>query len=154
MAQTGIVLLGTLRADGWPRISPIEPLILEGHLIIGGTRGTRKTVDLTRDPRCVLNTLVTDKDGTEGEVKLVGEAREIDDAEMLARLAEDTFQRYGFRPAPHTYHSFSMNISSAAYIVFHGDLTDTILRWREGESVAKEKRRWTPDGYKTVRPEK
>ena len=152
MSEIGIVMLGTLRADGWPRISPIEPQIFEGHLLIGGTQGTRKTVDLTRDPRCTVNTLVTDKDGTEGEVKLLGTAEELTDAGVLARLAEDVEKRHGFRPSPNTYHQFSMDITSAAHIVFHRDLTGTIRTWREGQPVVEQTRRWTPDGYKIIRP--
>ena len=30
-----VALLGTLRRDGSPRISPIEPYIVEGQLLIG-----------------------------------------------------------------------------------------------------------------------
>ena len=152
ISRTGLLMLGTLRADGWPRISPIEPIILQGLLIVGGTHGTRKTLDLMRDPRCSLNTIVTDKDGTEGEVKLFGRALEITNAETIDRMAEDTFKRYGFRPAPHTYHNFSFDITSAAQIVFRGDLTGTIRTWREGEPVSEQSRRWTPDGYKIIRP--
>lgn len=30
--RTGLILLGTLREDGWPRIYPVEPLITGGDL--------------------------------------------------------------------------------------------------------------------------
>ena len=149
MSQTGLVLLGTLRADGWPRISPIEPMIFEGQLIVGGTRGTRKTADLVRDPRCVVNTIVTDKEGTEGEIKLVGRAHELTDAVILALLAEDILKRYGFRPPETTYHHFWMDVTSATYIVFRGDLTNRVVSWREGQQVAETIRRWTLAGYVT-----
>jgi hypothetical protein len=29
------VLVGTLRANGWPRISPVEALIVDGGLYLG-----------------------------------------------------------------------------------------------------------------------
>jgi len=32
MAKDGLVLVGTLRANGWPRISPVEPLIVGDEL--------------------------------------------------------------------------------------------------------------------------
>ena len=149
MSQTKLVLLGTLRADGWPRISPIEPTIFEGHLIVGGTRGTRKTADLSRDSRCVVNTLVADKEGTEGEIKLVGRAAELTDAGILERLADDIQKRYGFRPPETTYHHFWMDVTSATYIVFRGDLTNRVVSWREGQQVAETIRRWTLAGYVT-----
>ena len=49
--STGLVLLGTLRKDGWPRISPVEPLIADGHLYLGMMWQSRKALDLLRDPR-------------------------------------------------------------------------------------------------------
>ena len=30
--QTGLALVGTLRRNGWPRISPVEPFIANGQL--------------------------------------------------------------------------------------------------------------------------
>ncbi len=30
--RSGLALVGTLRKNGWPRISPVEPLITDGHL--------------------------------------------------------------------------------------------------------------------------
>ena len=31
---TGLVLIATLRKDGWPRISPVEPLITDGRFTL------------------------------------------------------------------------------------------------------------------------
>ena len=50
--RTGLVLLGTLRKDGWPRISPVEPLIAHGQLYRGMMWQSRKALDLLREPRC------------------------------------------------------------------------------------------------------
>ena len=35
-AATDLIMLGTLRKDGWPRISPSEYTIFEGDLMLGG----------------------------------------------------------------------------------------------------------------------
>ena len=52
LAATGnLCLLGTLRSDGFPRISPIEPRIFEGMLVIAGMPNTTKFNDLARDPK-------------------------------------------------------------------------------------------------------
>jgi hypothetical protein len=32
---TGAALLGTLRADGFPRINPVEPYLAAGQLLLG-----------------------------------------------------------------------------------------------------------------------
>jgi Pyridoxamine 5'-phosphate oxidase len=58
---TGLCLVATLRSDGWPRISPVEPLILEGRLYLGMIANSTKSRDLARDPRCLVHSTVTDK---------------------------------------------------------------------------------------------
>jgi hypothetical protein len=72
-----VALLGTLRRDSSPRISPVEPCITEGQLLIGAMAWSRKTTDLRRDPRYVLHSAVTDPDRGEGELKLSGAAVEV-----------------------------------------------------------------------------
>src|SRR5262245_66489877 len=71
-----VALLGTLRRDGSPRISPIEPYIVEGQLLIGAMAWSAKVGDLRRDPRYVLHSVVTGPDSGEGELKLYGPAVE------------------------------------------------------------------------------
>ena len=73
----GLVLVGTLRRDGWPRISPVEPLIVEGVLYLGMTYRSHKALDLLSDPRITVQTIVSNKDGIEGEVKLYGRAEDV-----------------------------------------------------------------------------
>ena len=51
LAATGLGILGTARADGSPRVSPIEVSIQEGRLYAGSMPGSRKAEDLRRDPR-------------------------------------------------------------------------------------------------------
>ena len=71
-----VALLGTLRRDGSPRISPVEPCIAEGQLLIGAMAWSAKASDLRRDPRYVLHSVVTGPDTAEGELKLNGSAAE------------------------------------------------------------------------------
>ena len=74
-----VALLGTLRKDGSPRISPVEPFLTRGHLIFGAMSWSLKTRDLQRDPRCVLHSAISTPDSGEGELKLYGRATEVDD---------------------------------------------------------------------------
>ena len=67
MEEHGLILLGTLRRDGSPRITPVEPLVVDGELELGMMWQSKKALDLLRDPRCQVHTVVTDRNGTEGE---------------------------------------------------------------------------------------
>lgn len=69
--RTRVALLGTIREDGSPRISPIEPYLIGGDLVIGAMRSP-KLDDLGRDARCVVHSSVSDIDGSEGEFKIHG----------------------------------------------------------------------------------
>jgi Pyridoxamine 5'-phosphate oxidase len=71
-----VALLGTLRKDGSPRISPVEPYLSDGHLLFGVMSRSLKTRDLLRDPRCVLHSAITSPDAGEAEFKLYGRAME------------------------------------------------------------------------------
>ena len=64
MEATGLVLLGTLRKNGFPRISPVEPLLTMGRLYLGMMWQSRKALDLLRDPRCTVHSTVSDRHGS------------------------------------------------------------------------------------------
>ena len=70
----GIALLGTLRADGSPRVSPIGTFFIDGELVIGVMAGSAKAGDLRRDARYALQSSVTEPDAGEPELKLYGRA--------------------------------------------------------------------------------
>lgn len=72
--HAGVAMLGTLRRDGSPRISPIEPYLVHGQLLAGAMTWSAKAADLLRDPRHVLHSAVTSPDSGEGEFKLHGSA--------------------------------------------------------------------------------
>ena len=80
---TRVALLGTLRADGSPRISPIEPYFTPDELLPGAMARSLKARDLRRDPRCVLHSAISEPDAGEPEFKLYGRVR--DTAERDAR---------------------------------------------------------------------
>ena len=82
VSRTKVALLGTIREDGSPRISPVEPFLLGGQLVVG-VMPSPKLDDLRRDPRCVLHSSVSDIDGSEGEFKLHGRAVASQDPALL-----------------------------------------------------------------------
>ncbi len=75
--RTRVALIGTIRKDGAPRISPVEPLIVQGDLLLGMLWRSKKALDLLREPRCVLHSAIADINGSEGEFKLRGRAVEV-----------------------------------------------------------------------------
>jgi hypothetical protein len=76
--RTRVAILGTIRMDGSPRISPVEPYLIEHQLVIG-LMPSPKLDDLRRDQRCVLHSSVGDINGSEGEFKVHGRAMPTDD---------------------------------------------------------------------------
>jgi hypothetical protein len=66
----GFAYLGTVRRDGWPRISPVEAHVLDGRLLIGVMPRSLKARDLERDPRCTLQSAVAGPDSGDPELKL------------------------------------------------------------------------------------
>ena len=113
--RTGLVLLATLRKNGWPRISPVEFVITGGKLYLGMIWQSRKALDLLRDPRCSLHSAVSDRNGTEGEFKLYGHAVEIKDLPERRRYSEALYDKIGFKPEEPEYHLFSIDIESASF---------------------------------------
>ncbi len=71
-------LVGTLRADGSPRISPCEVILAEGELMLGMMWRSRKALDLMRDPRLAVHS-VPEKGASGGDFKIYGRANEIPD---------------------------------------------------------------------------
>ena len=74
---TGLAMLASLRADGSPRISPVEPLISGDRLWLGMMPGSTKVADVRRDPRLCLHTATADKDVADGDAKLFGLAVDV-----------------------------------------------------------------------------
>jgi hypothetical protein len=70
--RSGLALLGTVRADGSPRVSPIGVFFLDGELVIGVMTRSGKARDLRGDRRVALQSVVTAPDEGEPELKLYG----------------------------------------------------------------------------------
>jgi hypothetical protein len=97
-------VLATLRRDGSPRISGIEADFADGQLWLGMMPGSRKALDLRRDPRLALHSASVDPpsddpSGWAGDAKLSGRAVEVDDPAMLERMGagEEAGEAHLFR---------------------------------------------------------
>ena len=116
-----LVLLGTLRKNGFPRISPVEPLLTMGRLYLGMMWQSRKALDLLRDPRCTVHTTVSDRHGSEGEFKLYGLGLEVRDPEKRRLYGEALYEKIGIKPEEPEFHLFAVDIESAAYAVIRDE---------------------------------
>ena len=81
-------VLATLRTDGSPRLTGLEADFREGELWLGMMIGSRKALDLRRDPRFSLHANPgSDSETAGGDVRVSGRAVEVTDADELRRWA-------------------------------------------------------------------
>ena len=114
--RTGVVLLATLRKNGWPRISPVEMLFADGQLYLGMMWQSLKVLDLLRDPRCTLNNTVSNRDGSEGDFKVYGRAVEIRDLDQRRRYGDALYQQIGWKPEEPEFHLFSIDLDAVSFV--------------------------------------
>lgn len=120
-----LCLVGTLRTDGWPRISPVEPFLVDGDLMMGMMKGSRKAADLRRDPRLVVHSIVTRWEADEGDIKLYGTAQPVTEPERRDALFRTITEAHGWDGPPSfaqdpEYPVYRVAIESAAYVQFEG----------------------------------
>jgi len=109
--RSAMVLVGTLRKDGSPRISCVLPYVLDGELLLGMMWQSRKAVDLQRDSRLVLHNPISTNHGDEVEISLRGRAVEIDDDKTRQRYVKNLPEWEG-----RDFHLFSVDIESVGLI--------------------------------------
>src|SRR5947207_14587082 len=113
-----LCLVGTLRKTGYPRISPCEPDFVDGELMLGMMWRSPKALDLQRDPRCVVHSVVSDRMGTEGDFKLYGRAVDVRDAARRSRYRETIKARLDWEPSEPEFHIFAIDVESAGFVIF------------------------------------
>lgn len=145
IAQTGLCMLGTTRADGWPRVSPIEVSLIGDRLYVGSMPNAVKARDLQRDPRCCMVTPLADKDDLTGEAKAFCRAREVTAADEWERVRAAFLATAGFDIGePGGSHIFELELEAAAWQRVEGDDFRT-TSWRPGGAV-RERARTGPLG--------
>jgi hypothetical protein len=135
----GVVLVGTVRRDGTPRISPVEPYLLDGELWLSMLWQSTKARDLLRDPRILVHSVITGRDGTEGEVKLRGTARAEEDLAVQRRYADAVTADLGWNPQPGRFHLFAVDIGEVVLIRYDPDGRGDqhVARWPPGREFIR-----------------
>jgi hypothetical protein len=133
-ATSNLCLLSTLRSDGYPRISPMEPRVFEGRLLLVGMPNTTKFRDLARDPRFCLHTATVDPYLGDGDVKLWGEAENEQDRDLHRRFADGLFEESGMDLRGQDFDPFYVaNLNGASSLELEGgQLMITI--WAPGKA--------------------
>jgi nitroimidazol reductase NimA-like FMN-containing flavoprotein (pyridoxamine 5'-phosphate oxidase superfamily) len=136
-----LCLLATVRADGSPRISPMEPRRFEGHLVLVGMPGTTKFVDLARDPRFCLHTATIDTKVSDGDAKVWGTVRNLQDPKLHRRFAEALFAELGMDLREERFDPFYVaEVESASSVELNGDQLEITI-WKRGEAERLEIKR-------------
>lgn len=138
LIRPGVLLVGTVRRDGSPRVSGAEPLVMDGDLWLSMMRTSVKVMDLARDPRILLHSIVTGPEPA-AEVKVRGTVRAEDDPSVQRRYAAAVSAGIGWRPVVGEFVLFAVDVEDVTYIGYDPDTS--------GQHVA----RW-PVGLEYVRP--
>lgn len=130
----GHAILGTLRADGSPRLSGIEMSFVLDELWLGMMPDSLKDLDLRRDGRCALHCVTHGKDVIDGDAKLGAVAvRETDPSRVAAYAAALN------APEGMPMSAFRLDVVDMSFLVPAGDHL-LITSWRAGEPVRERKR--------------
>lgn len=135
LASTTNAVLATIRRDGSPRLSGIDPFFFDGHLWIGSMPGARKGQDLGRDPRMALHSVPWEsrriRDGVDdpgdGDAKVTGRALAVDDPAELERVLAWFGDDRGLEP-PTDADLFRIDPESVVVVSVEGDHL-VIDRW-------------------------
>jgi hypothetical protein len=109
-------ILGTLRADGAPRLTGLEAHFGHGELWLAMMPDSRKADDLRRDPRFSLHS-APDVELVEGDAKVGGRAVLVTDEETIARFVANLPQ----------------DVPPSGMALFRADLTDASLARVQGD---------------------
>ena len=113
---TGLGFLATLRADGSPRISGLEPFFWDGEVWLGMMPDSLKWKDVVRDPRVALHAATVDKEVKEGDAKVAGRCVPVTDTERHAAFTAAFLERTGYDPGAFgEFPLFTLDVAEAVF---------------------------------------
>ncbi|MFN2589005.1 MAG: pyridoxamine 5'-phosphate oxidase family protein [Actinomycetota bacterium] len=138
LIEPGVVLVATIRRDGSPRVSPVEPLLWRGDLWLSMLWGSRKAADILRDDRVLVHSIVTDRDGGTGEFKVRGRAVTERDPGVQEAYAQTVARELGWEPRPGRFHLFRVDVGDVTFIRYDSASGDQfVARWPAGEEFVR-----------------
>ena len=123
-------VLATLRKDGSPRLTGLEVDFRNGQMWLGMMPGSRKALDLRRDPRFALHANPGAGAGMdEGDARISGRAVEVTDPAEIAAWAAGV----PGGEAPEVFHLFRAEVTEVVRVSI--ELPDIVFRtWRPGRA--------------------
>ncbi len=121
-----VAYLGTIRADGSPRVHPVTPIIGD-QLFLFMEPTSPKGKDLQRDPRYALHCSVENSGGGGGEFYVNGRATLTDDPQVRERAIKAA----PYEPADR-YVLFVLSVDFAFMNTYDGG-TSVPRRWRAAD---------------------
>ena len=134
----GLAFIATVKRDGSPRISGIEPLIAGGEVWVGMMPGSMKARDLLREPRCALHSATEDKNVKNGDAKMTASAVPVEDEATWRRYIQASEAGSGMTPG--SFHLFRLDIKQISHLIPAGDHLD-IEWWSEKDGYKKIERK-------------
>ena len=136
LVAPGVLLVATIRRDGTPRLSPVEPVLMDGDLWLSMMLNSAKARDLLRDRRLLVHGVVTSRDGADGEFKLRGTARNETDRSVHEAYARFVTETLPWSPTVGQFHLFAVEIESVAYLNYvDGD--QFLTTWPPGRETVR-----------------
>jgi hypothetical protein len=138
LLSPGVVLVVTIRRDGTPRLSPVEPYVLDGRLLLSMLWQSRKALDLLRDPRALVHSIVTSRDGGDGEFKVRGTARAVSDGGLQQRYADAVARDLGWQPVVGRFHLFTVDVDHVTHVRYDDATGDQyVAMWPPGREFVR-----------------
>lgn len=131
LERPGVVLVGTVRLDGTARISPVEPFFWDGELWLAMMWRSRKASDLRRDPRVLVHSVITGREGTEGEAKVRGIAIFEDDSARGTEVCRAIGEALPWEPDPDRVELFRVDVRSVVLIRYAEQGHQYVGMWPE-----------------------
>jgi hypothetical protein len=102
---------------------------MDGDLWLSMMRTSAKVMDLARDRRLVLNSIVTGPEPA-AEVKVRGTARAEHDPDVQRRYAAAVSAGIGWRPVVGEFTLFAVDVADVTYIGYDADTSGQhVVRW-------------------------
>jgi hypothetical protein len=126
--------LGTLRADGSPRISGLEMAFVAGEPWLAGMPDSVKFADLRRDPRFALHSGSSEPDVWEGDAKLSGRAAEVTDPEERTRYGVAA----GVPGGTVDFDLFRVELDQVVLVALNDEKNALVISlWRPGQGLTR-----------------
>lgn len=124
--KKGVAYLGTLRADGGPRVHPVTPIVGE-QLFLFMEPTSPKGKDLQRDSRYTLHCAVDDSSGGSGEFYVRGHGTFSDDPVLREKaIAASSYK-------PHERYIMFVFTVDFAFMNEYVEGNPTVRRWPASE---------------------